>query len=197
MTSPDQSVLNWVVDHRDSTLTSIMRILSDCGRTIPLAVVVLAAVVVLLALRRFGQAAMVGIGSVVGYWIMVGLKDVTERARPPAAEALVHESSWSFPSGHAMMSAIVFGLIAVTVFWNTGWRWVLVLAAVASLVIGLSRIYLAAHWLSDVLAGWLIGLAWVLLMARVFRRFRGTAAALSDERFGQDARSGGTQKSGG
>lgn len=170
--SPDQSVLDWVVDNRDSALTLIMRAATDCGRTIPLTVVVLVAVMVLLAVRRFGQAAMVGIGSLVGYWIMVGLKAITERARPPAADALVHESSWSFPSGHAMMSAIVLGLVAVTVFWNTGWRWVLWLAGLASLVIGLSRVYLGAHWLSDVVAGWVIGIAWVLLMAWLFRRFR-------------------------
>ncbi|WP_043450702.1 phosphatase PAP2 family protein [Jongsikchunia kroppenstedtii] len=170
--SPDQSVLDWVVDHRESTLTSIMRAVTDCGRTIPLAVIVLIVVVPLLVFRRPGQAAMVGIGSLAGYWIMVGLKDITARARPPAADALVHESSWSFPSGHAMMSAIVLGLVAVTVFWNTGWHWALWIAALASVLIGLSRIYLAAHWLSDVLAGWVIGIAWVMLMARVFRRCR-------------------------
>lgn len=172
MVSPDRAVLNWCGGHRDPALTTVMQSVTDCGRTVPLAIVVALAVSALLVLRRFGQAAMVGFGSVAGYALMVGLKNLVQRPRPPVGDAVAHESSWSFPSGHAMMSIIVFGLIAVVLVWNTGHRWWLLLAGMASLVIGISRLYLGVHWLSDVLAGWLIGAVWVLMLTWVCARWR-------------------------
>lgn len=75
--------------------------------------------------------------------------------------------SYSFPSGHAMMSAIlacVLGAVAVRIL-AAGLRrnLLLVLLACYTLAVGLSRVYLGAHWLTDVLAGWAFGVAWAAL----------------------------------
>jgi undecaprenyl-diphosphatase len=86
----------------------------------------------------------------------------------------------SFPSGHAMMSAVVFLTLGVLAARFAEKRRVKVLAVVAavliSLLVGLSRIYLGVHWASDVLAGWCVGAAWAmtcwLLAFFVQRRFR-------------------------
>ena len=88
---------------------------------------------------------------------MVVLKDVFGRERPPIPPRLVVISSESFPSGHALNSMVVLGTFGVAAYALTGRRWPLVAALAGSLAIGLSRVYLAAHWLLDVLAGWVIG----------------------------------------
>jgi membrane-associated phospholipid phosphatase len=74
-----------------------------------------------------------------------------------------HESSFGFPSGHAQVAASVWGWLAVEVKK----RWFTISAIVLIFLIGLSRLYLGVHFLSDVLLGWLLGGLLVLLMARL------------------------------
>ncbi|WP_424949788.1 phosphatase PAP2 family protein [Deinococcus sp.] len=98
--------------------------------------------------------------------LTVLLKLLFPRGRPTLWPRLVAESDASFPSGHAMYSlALVLALLLL--FWRTPrfvpWRWpALVMGLAFSLVVGVSRLYLGVHYPSDVLAGWLTGLAWVL-----------------------------------
>lgn len=93
------------------------------------------------------------------------LKFIFERARPDLWTHLVEETSFSFPSGHAMgSSAFAFGIVAI--LWNTKWRPIaIVLASVYIVSIGFSRLYLGVHYPTDILAGWLLGLVWVAFIA--------------------------------
>ncbi|MDX2240635.1 MAG: phosphatase PAP2 family protein [Leptolyngbyaceae cyanobacterium bins.302] len=79
--------------------------------------------------------------------------------------------SYVFPSGHAMASAS-FVMVLIVLAWNTRWRWlVLVGGSLFVLAIGWTRIYLGMHYPSDVVAGWLLEIAWsfaVLLVIRLF-----------------------------
>lgn len=98
--------------------------------------------------------------------VTVVMKLVFPRLRPHLWPRLVTESDASFPSGHAMYSlALVLALLLL--FWRrpgfAAWRWPALGVGLAfSLVVGVSRLYLGVHYPSDVLAGWLCGLAWVL-----------------------------------
>jgi membrane-associated phospholipid phosphatase len=93
-------------------------------------------------------------------------KAIMQRPRPAFAAAVIHKTSYSFPSGHAMASIVGYVMLAYLVVRLAGlhgWQRVLVYAAAGMLIaaIGLSRIYLGAHYPSDVLAGYAAGGAWV------------------------------------
>ncbi|MNF79928.1 undecaprenyl pyrophosphate phosphatase [compost metagenome] len=100
---------------------------------------------------------------VLGAWLLnTVLKKLIERDRPSAEGWLVEVDGFSFPSGHAMVSILFYGLLAYIVWVNVrqSWRaaWVIpALAAFVILCIGLSRIYLGVHYPSDVLAGYTVG----------------------------------------
>jgi undecaprenyl-diphosphatase len=101
------------------------------------------------------------------------LKLIFERPRPELLR-LVEETGYSFPSGHSMNSVIFYGLIAYLIIRRSRhWSRYAVAAFLGVLVIliGLSRIYLGVHYASDVLAGFLIGLGWLALAARISDRF--------------------------
>jgi undecaprenyl-diphosphatase len=99
------------------------------------------------------------------------LKIAASRARPDVLPQLVLETSFSFPSGHSASSAAVFGILGwAAVRYGAPKSIVWVFVAVFVGLIGLSRIALAVHWPSDVLAGWLLGTGWLLVCVSCLRR---------------------------
>ena len=99
------------------------------------------------------------------------LKVTFMRARPDEWTRLVTESSYSFPSGHAMASAAL-GFALVAVLWRTKYRWdAMIGATIYVLLIGFTRLYLGVHYPSDILAGWLLSAAWTsLVVVMMYRR---------------------------
>ena len=132
---------------------------------------------VLMVIAVAGSLAMTSIGKV-----MVG------RIRPPTSAAVPpFESSPSFPSGHALNSTVIAGLVAYLLLRRLNSRVArvitVVLAAAWALGIGLSRVFLGHHWLTDVMFGWTLGLAWLALVITAHRLYltvrrarRGSAA---------------------
>lgn len=105
--------------------------------------------------------------------LMLLLKQIFERPRPliPLLEAA---RGFSFPSGHALMSTTVYGLL-IYIFWldvrNAVLRWFLIITfTLLVLAICLSRIYLRVHYTSDVLAGISLGIAWLIMSVTIIRR---------------------------
>ena len=141
--------------------------------TITVAVVLVS--LVLLALRAPWLVARVVAASLGGAFVSVGFKALVGRARP--AEGVVAATGFSFPSGHATASAVFYGM-TVYLAWRLVRRRVVrrtvaVLAAITVVAVGLSRVYLNVHYLSDVVAGWAAGTAWlatVLLVADAAER---------------------------
>ncbi|MFC7737478.1 phosphatase PAP2 family protein [Roseomonas sp. GCM10028921] len=121
-----------------------------------------------LALVRKRAAAMLVLGSIGGGMAISALvKTVIGRPRPDLVPHAVEVYTASFPSGHAMLSAVTYlTLGAIIAQVEAGWRtrsYVLFLAVAITLLVGASRVYLGVHWPTDVLAGWCLGAAWALL----------------------------------
>jgi undecaprenyl-diphosphatase len=118
----------------------------------------------LLAAKKPSLAAFT-IGAVAGgATISTLLKLTYARTRPDVVEHLVDIDSASFPSGHAMNSAVTYLTLAVLVSRAeksaTVRRYLISMALVVTLLVGFSRLYLGVHWPTDVIAGWIMGASW-------------------------------------
>jgi undecaprenyl-diphosphatase len=172
-TAPDQAILEWVLDHRSSALTSFFEPLTALGGTALLLPVTAVVVVLLVAVRRPWLGLFVALAGLGGLLLQDWLKTLFGRARPPAVDHLVHAASSAFPSGHALQSSVAAWSFAVVVTVLTTSRaarlaaWIG--ATVLVVLIGCSRVYLGVHWATDVLGGWIIGAAWVGLLVLLLR----------------------------
>ena len=106
-------------------------------------------------------------GALLGPLLKVGF----DRPRPDLVAHLVEVQSASFPSGHALLSAVTYltlGALLARVFGQLRLKiYVLSMALILTVLIGSSRVYLGVHWPTDVLAGWLLGAVWALLCWRI------------------------------
>ena len=152
----DQSTFDAVQNWRNAALTAIAKALNFMGGgtfSIPLRIV---AILLLLFLRRFRHAIAFALTWLVAEVSLTVLKAAIDRGRPPDPLVVTHGPS--FPSGHAVAGAAV-GVSLVIAFFPAGhrrrvWEWA---AAAFAFAMGLSRVYLNAHWLSDAAAGVLLG----------------------------------------
>ncbi len=151
-----------------------MQFVTVWGDTLTLALIVIGVFVLSWLAGRIDFAVLIVVGSLTGYGLMVLLKLIFSRDRPPVEDRLIDVGGASFPSGHAMMSMIVYGLAAVIAHrvYPRVRRHVWWLAAAPLLIaaIGFSRIYLGVHWFSDVMFGWLFGAIWVTVCVAVHVR---------------------------
>jgi undecaprenyl-diphosphatase len=122
-------------------------------------------VVLVLALawrRRMREGLFAGIAVAGSALLNVLAKHVYARPRPDLWLSIAPETTYSFPSGHAMGS-MTLGAVAILLAWRTRWRWpVAAVAAVFVLLVGLSRVYLGVHYPSDILAGWAVACGWTV-----------------------------------
>ena len=173
----DDAWLRLMISGRALPLTVIANVFNLLG-LVYITLPVRLAIAGFLAVRRRWWQLAAFVAAIVMSEILIGLlKGIYGRARPP--DSLVATSGASFPSGHAV-AASVTAVAAVIVLVPVGrWRYWWVMAVVAfSILMGLSRAYLAAHWLSDAVAGVLLGASCALIAALVVgllqRRWRGT-----------------------
>ncbi|MGV8943155.1 phosphatase PAP2 family protein [Thermomonas sp.] len=124
---------------------------------IPVDVVLVLALAWRQKLREGLFAGFAIIGSVL---LNLGAKQLFARQRPSLWESIAPESSFSFPSGHAMGS-MTLACVLVLLAWRTRWRWpVLAVTSIFVALVGFSRIYLGVHYPSDILAGWTAAITW-------------------------------------
>ena len=132
-----------------------------------LSMVTLTAVAYLLMARKRGAALLVIAAVVGGMLLSAALKLGFERPRPDLVPAATRVYTASFPSGHAMLSAVTYltlGALLARVEQRRRVKALLLgMAVVLTLLVGASRVYLGVHWPSDVLAGWCVGAAWAAL----------------------------------
>ncbi|HVG65068.1 MAG TPA: alkaline phosphatase family protein [Actinomycetota bacterium] len=162
----DQPTASFVAAHRHGWLDGVMRLVTDLGSAGVLVPLVLSAGLAWRWRRGTWRPLALLAGAVAGAWVVqVAVKQLVERPRPPAALALSHASGFAFPSGHATDAAAVYGMLAVLLARSgRGAAKVAAWAGAAALIalVGLSRLYLGVHWLSDVVAGAALGSAWLL-----------------------------------
>lgn len=165
----DQQVTQLLHARRTPWLSRAMLFVADAHETVR----VLAATVLLASWFLYrGDRAAAGMLAVVpaGQLLNVGLKHLFQRARPVVPEPLVHLATYSFPSGHAVSSTLFYGTLCALVLQRVrspAWRVAAVAGAVAMvLLVSFSRVYLGAHYLSDVVAGIAVGTACVVAVLR-------------------------------
>lgn len=188
----DRPLLGWMTAHRHAELTVAAKAVSLAGSPATWTVLAVAVVLWLAARRRWADAALVSVTG-AGAVALVRLgKPLLDRSRPPAADHLVLETNESLPSGHALGSVVVLGVLTALVLGRVVSRAargaLLVAAALAVGLVGLSRLYLGVHWGTDVLAGWLLGGAWLTacLTVRAARSPREVTAPPPGTRFGKE-----------
>jgi len=125
-------------------------------------------VLFLILQRKPLSALLLTLGLAGGVGLSEGLKAVFGRDRPPEAWRAVEAVNASFPSGHALLATVFYlsmGVILARAFPRRHHKaWILGVAVLLTLIVGLTRVYLAAHWASDVLAGWSVGVAWAMAL---------------------------------
>ena len=161
----DQRVLQRIATERSGWVTTVARSVTTLGNVGVVTAVVAAAASVLL-LGRHCRHAMLVVVSAGGAALLVALtKYLVDRPRPPATHRLAAFTGNAFPSGHAAQGVACYmaiAFVATTLMSGAGRRWTLWVASGAiALAIGVSRVYLGAHWLSDVVGGWLLGAGWL------------------------------------
>ena len=164
----DQSFTQWLqgLGRERPLLDSCMVAFTHLGDTLTIILATLFFAIILHRLagrRRPAYAMLITLG--VAYALNNGLKFLFERPRPQFSTLIIDPTSYSFPSGHAMISLAIYGCAAFLlsdIYPKRKWLFV-ICAATVSFVIGISRIYLDAHWPSDVLAGFAAG--WMIVSA--------------------------------
>jgi undecaprenyl-diphosphatase len=173
----DQPVLDGAIGLRSARLDRALTVFTHLGG--PLGMTVIAATITAVMLWRWRTRTplILMLTTVAGSLTLtlVG-KALVGRLRPPLTEAVPpYETSPSFPSGHALNSTAIAGMVAYLVLLHLESRLARTLTVAAAagwaLAIGASRVFLGHHWLTDVMMGWAIGLVWLAVVITAHRLF--------------------------
>ena len=169
----DEAVLHWFQTSRTTFLDDAMLEITALGAGLVLVMIVLIASVFLWQTQHKWSAYLLLLATLGGKLLNTLLKAAYARPRPSIVESLTETHSTSFPSGHAMSSMVVYGSVAYLVgrlepskrLKYTTW----LIAAIVIAAIGVSRMYLGVHYPSDVIGGFIAGLAWIGFLVATMR----------------------------
>jgi undecaprenyl-diphosphatase len=172
----DENVLRGLEASRSPLFNEIMLEISTIGSGVPLILMVFVAALLLWLTRHRWSAGLLVVGSLGGTIINRVLKMSFDRERPSVVEAVEVVRSLYFPSGHATSSFIVYGTLAYILTQISKQHSVRmaiwIIAAGMIVLVGFSRMYLGVHYPTDVAGGFLVGLAWVMIVASVMNAIR-------------------------
>ena len=173
----DETLIRFLREHEGPKwLQEVGRDLTALGGVAVLAMVTFAVAGYLLLRRKYGAMWLVIIATSGGLILSTVLKYFIDRDRPALVEHRSMVYTKSFPSGHSMLSAVVYltlgSLMARIMPGRVLKLYFLVLAVGLTMLVGVSRVYLGVHWPTDVLAGWTGGLVWALVCWLVARQLQ-------------------------
>lgn len=169
----DRPVLAFFIAHREPWLTTVAYLVTSLGSSAVLVPLLgLVGVVCRWRAKTWRPGALLA-GGYGGAVILYGLVKVVVRRPRPSVDLLRHFSGFSFPSGHATQAMVAWGLLAAlasraaaswsqkVAIWASG--------LLVTFVVGVSRVYLGAHWPSDVIGGWILGALWLSALLTLAR----------------------------
>ena len=172
----DAEIMNLVMGFRNVKATKafvFFTYLGDWRTIISLSIV---AVVIFWLLRKRREIIFFLVALISGEVIKELLKFLIHRPRPDIRFSLIPENGYAFPSGHAVMSVIFYGIISYFIYkvCKKLWQKLIVLFTffIFIFLVGFSRIYLGIHWTSDIIAGWLIGFSILVFFIIVFGQLK-------------------------
>lgn len=159
----DVNIMSFISNIRNTTLDNIFKIITTTGNTLSVVIIVLISALILIRIKKKKEALFFSMNT-MGLWIFNEvLKQIFKRPRPSGLK-LVEASGYSFPSGHAMIFmgiSILLAYYILTCLKKKGLAiFISTLILVYSVLVGLSRVYVGVHYISDVFAGWFAGILW-------------------------------------
>ena len=160
----DKTILLWIHQFANPTWDNIMLNITKIGN--PTTVVTITIITFgILWWKRYRQEAKIFVLHALGGAILsYGLKLSFSKARPQLWQQLITEKSYSYPSGHALGSMVLYGFIAYLLasHYPKQSKIIYTFAVILIGAIGLSRLYLGVHWPTDVIAGYGVGYLWLM-----------------------------------
>ena len=153
-------------------LTPVVKIITHIGSA---KIVIILTILLLLFIKEMKNKVFVLADVIGAAGLNVILKHIIQRDRPNI-HRLIKETGYSFPSGHAMMSMAFYGMLIYFIYRyvkNPVKKWVLIiLLTIILLTIGITRIYLGVHYPSDVIGGFLVSFAYLLILTEIFKKIK-------------------------
>ncbi|MDP9989201.1 phosphatase PAP2 family protein [Arthrobacter sp. KFRI-F3372] len=173
----DHPVLDTAKSLRSPALDTAVTAYTNIGGTVGMPILALTATIVLALRRKSWTPVILIIIAAAGSLLMtIAGKQLIGRTRPALSDAVPpYEHSASFPSGHSLNAIVIAGIITYLVILRLKTSrsrvTAILLAAVFAATMGLSRVYLGHHWLTDVIAAWALGAAWLALVITAHRLY--------------------------
>ncbi len=167
--SLDRSLLLWIHQFANPQLDGVMLFVTALGDPGMVIMVFISTIVWLGMKRRYSDGIRFSLACVGGLLINQVMKLFFAKPRPELWTRLISEHSFSFPSGHAVGSMVVYGFIAYILAKElpTYRRYVDAVSSILIIAIGFSRLYLGVHYPTDIIAGYGVGLLWLITCLKV------------------------------
>ncbi len=166
----DNAIYETIIKIMNSNITAIMIFISFLGSAITLITLALASIF-LVKDKKYSKLIMLNLA--LSFILNRILKLIIARPRPPRLR-LVIENGYSFPSGHSMVSFAFYGFLIYLINKNLKNKKIkyslIVLLSLLILLIGISRIYLGVHYVTDVLGGYIIGLIYLIVFIKILKK---------------------------
>lgn len=159
----DQTILLWIHSWANPVLDRLMQTITRLNDPDVVSIIAAVALISLLWQRCYPEAKIFVINCAGGVILSYGLKSVFGKVRPDLWQSAIEEVSFSYPSGHALGSTVLYGFLAylfATRFPHLSLL-IYLIAIILIGIIGISRLYLGVHWPTDIIGGYGIGFLWL------------------------------------